>query len=166
MKVLTIILAGSIITICTILLIGWLLPIKHTANRSLLINAELDQVWHKISDYSVMPEWRIELEKVTQISAGVWQELSKSGDSIEFETIQSVPQQRLVRKIVGENLLFGGSWTFEISRQGDKTQIKITENGEVYNVIFRFVAKFMMGYHRSMDTYLEQLQASFNPSSN
>ena len=166
MKVLTIILAGSIITICSILLIGWLLPIKHTANRSLLINAELDQVWHKISDYSVMPEWRIELEKVTQISAGVWQELSKSGDSIEFETIQSVPQQRLVRKIVGENLLFGGSWTFEISRQGDKTQIKIIENGEVYNVIFRFVAKFMMGYHRSMDTYLEQLQASFNPSSN
>ena len=166
MKVLAIFLAGLMITVCFILLIGWLLPVKHTANRTLLINAEINQVWLKISDYSSMPQWRTELDKVTEISDRVLQELSKSGDIIKFETIESVSQKRLVRKIVGEALLFGGSWTFELNTQGTKTHIKITENGEIYNIVFRFVAKFIMGYHHSMDTYLAQLQTSFIQSNN
>ena len=128
----------------------------------MLLNTEINQVWHKINDYSSMPLWRIDLDKVTETSDGIWQELSKSGDIIKFETIESVSQKRLVRKIVGEGLLFGGSWTFELSTQDDNTYINITENGEVYNIIFRFVARYIMGHHSSMDKYLSQLQTSFN----
>ena len=54
--------------------------------------------------------------------------------------------------------MFGGSWTFELRAQGSYTQLTITENGEVYNPLFRFVAKYIMGYNSSMDKFLGQLQ--------
>ncbi|MCJ8314047.1 MAG: SRPBCC family protein [Saccharospirillaceae bacterium] len=161
MKLLIFILSSLTVLIGLVCLIGWMLPIKHTASRTLLINAEINAVWLKINNYPAMPQWRNELKKVTELSDGRWQEISKSGDMITFFTTETVPQKRLVRTIVGEKLMFGGSWTFELSRHERATKLKITENGEVYNIVFRFVAKFIMGHHGSMDKYLTQLQDSF-----
>ena len=59
-----------------------------------------------------------------------------------LETVEAVAPQRLVRKI-GPGLPFGGTWTYELTPEGGGTQLKITEDGEVYNPIFRVVGKFM-----------------------
>ena len=34
----------------------------------------------------------------------------------------------------------------------------ITENGEVYNPIFRFLSRYVMGYTATMDRYLQAVQ--------
>ena len=146
------------LSILVVVLIGKALPVKHQAQRSVVIEAGVAQVWAMLTHYSQMPQWRVELVSVEKISAAVWLETDKSGKSSAFITTASVPEQTLVRTIVGEDLMFGGSWTFELRAQGSYTQLTITENGEVYNPLFRFVAKYIMGYNSSMDKFLGQLQ--------
>lgn len=34
------------------------------------------------------------------------------------------------------------------------TTLRITEDGEIYNPVFRFVSRFFMGYDRTAKTYL------------
>ena len=38
------------------------------------------------------------------------------------------------------------------------------EDGEVYNVIFRFMSRFVLGHYATMDGYLRNLQAIVNGS--
>jgi len=46
-------------------------------------------------------------------------------------------------RIADTELAFGGSWTYELARTPTGgTSLSITEDGEVYNPIFRFMSKF------------------------
>jgi hypothetical protein len=35
--------------------------------------------------------------------------------------------------------------------------VRITENGEVYNPLFRFVSRYVIGHNRTIDAYLRAL---------
>jgi hypothetical protein len=59
-------------------------------------------------------------------------------------------------------LPFGGTWTFEVTPIGDGgSVVRITEDGEVYNPVFRFVSRYFMGYTATIDSYLKALGAKF-----
>jgi hypothetical protein len=63
----------------------------------------------------------------------------------------------MVTRIIDEGMPFGGSWTYELSDSDGGTEVRITEDGVVYNPIFRFVSRFVMGHHGTMDGYLTNL---------
>ena len=48
-------------------------------------------------------------------------------------------------------------WTYELAPEGSGTRLTITENGEIYNPIFRFVARFVLGYTSTMGSVLRAL---------
>ncbi len=49
-----------------------------------------------------------------------------------------------------------------ITPQADgSTLLRITENGEIRNVFFRFVSRFFMGYTKTMEEYLNALGEKF-----
>jgi hypothetical protein len=107
------------------------------------------------------------VERVTTRSGVLWKETASNGDSINYVTLEEVPQRRLVRKIVGDDLPFGGTWTFElepagaVSAQPQSTvgcQLTIIEDGEVYNPVFRFVSRFIIGHTSTQDKYIAQLK--------
>jgi hypothetical protein len=50
-----------------------------------------------------------------------------------------------------------GTWTFEFVPEGDGTRLTITERGEVYNPIFRFMSRFVFGHTATMDAFVENL---------
>ena len=160
MTILLIIMGSVAAAISLLMLIGWLLPVKHNVSRSLLLDAEIERVWQRLVSYENMPKWRLELQNVKQVGTDVWEETTKEGKSIAFATVEETQPYRLERKIVGQRLMFGGSWTFELRSKGRQTELTITENGEVYKPLFRFVAKYIIGHHRSMDKYLQQLLLS------
>lgn len=153
-----------VLLIVIVLAIGATLPVKHAALRSVELNAPADKIWSLITGYADMPKWRKELLKVEMKleSDGqeIWQEFESEKQSLDFITLEQIEGQKLVRKIVGEKLNFGGTWTFILVADGDKTHLTITENGEVYNIMFRFVSKFIMGHYASMDKYIKQLEAT------
>jgi uncharacterized protein YndB with AHSA1/START domain len=152
--------------IATVFLIGSLLPKQHTATRAARFRKPPETVWSAITDYSKFPEWR---KGVTQVEVlpsvngqPSWREFDKYGHSLPFEIDESKAPQRLVTRIADPNLPFGGTWTYEFTPQVDGgTVLRITENGEVRNVFFRFVSRFFMGYTKTMEDYLDALGEKF-----
>src|SRR5262249_39720949 len=90
-----------------------------------------------------------------------WRE--KFGGNMEatLEVIEERPPQRLVRKIVGDDLPFGGQWEYEIKPLTARSQITVTERGFVRNPIFRFMSRFVFGHHATIEKYLRSLAAKF-----
>jgi hypothetical protein len=118
--------------------VGRRLPVAHVASRSATFAVPPQRVWDVINDPAFMR------------SRGV-------GD-VKTETIESVPPRRLVRRIVGEGD-FGGTWTSELDAEASgATRLVITENGEVYNGFFRFVSRYIVGHHRTLDSFMTALR--------
>jgi hypothetical protein len=66
-----------------------------------------------------------------------------------------------VSQIADKNSPFGGAWIFELSPTSDGTRLNITERGEIYNPVFRFMSRFVFGYTRTLDTYLGNVAHRF-----
>ncbi len=43
--------------------------------------------------------------------------------------------------------------------------VQRTEQGEIYNPVFRFVSRFILGYTRTIDTYLRNVSRKFDENS-
>jgi hypothetical protein len=71
--------------------------------------------------------------------------------------VESEQPLRLVTRIADPNLPFGGTWTYLIAPEAEGCSIEITEHGEVYNPIFRFVSRFIMGHAATIEAYLSAL---------
>lgn len=144
---------------------GALLPKEHLATRSARLQQPPQAIWSAITDYQKFPEWRKSVARVEPLppvnGKPAWREYDQHKSVIPYEISESVPPERLVTRITDPNLPFGGSWTFEIAPLGGGSSVRITENGEVRNTIFRFLARFVFGYESSMNDYLKSLGAKF-----
>ena len=90
-----------------------------------------------------------------------WWEQDAHGKKIAYELIEDAPSRRVTR-IAGDNLPFGGTWTIEIAPASPTdSEVRVTEDGEIYNVLFRFLSRFVFGYAGSIEAYLQNLGAKF-----
>jgi uncharacterized protein YndB with AHSA1/START domain len=109
------------------------------------------------------PTWRPDVTSYQELPPHeghrMWRETDKHGQTISFEAVESVPPRRLVTKIADTKLPFGGTWVYEIVPAGDSCTLTITENGEVYNPLFRFMSRFIIGQTATIDRYLDALKA-------
>jgi uncharacterized protein YndB with AHSA1/START domain len=162
MKWVLIALAVVVVLVLVVVVVGFLLPVKHTASRTASFPVPPEKLWQVITTIPELPSWRKGLGKVEVLPDRnghvVWRETDSSGSAITFEVIEADAPKKLVTRIADTDLAFGGSWTYEIVPAAAGSQLTITENGEVYNPIFRFVSRFIMGHHATIDTYLESLR--------
>jgi len=161
MKWILITLAIIGLLIIAVVAIGFLLPVKHVATRSARFAQPAEKIFLAITDIQSFPEWRPSVERVEVLPpSGAhprFREIGSDG-SILFETDSLVPNKRLVNRIADRSLPFGGRWVYELTPDGNGTRLTITEEGEVYNPIFRFVSRFLMGHTRTIDRYLGDLK--------
>jgi hypothetical protein len=159
---------AGIVVLCLILLvgivalIGFSLPQGHVASRTATINRPAAVVWTTITRVDEFPAWRRSVREVQVLGRSplTWREDGSDG-ALTLETIEFREPTRLVTEIADKNLPFGGRWVYELKPVGpaaEQTEITITEHGEVYNPIFRFVSRFIMGHTATIDTYLSDLQ--------
>jgi hypothetical protein len=85
-----------------------------------------------------------------------WREVG-GGGTIAYEVVEGDPERRLVTRIADPDLAFGGTWTYELAPEDGGTRLSITEHGEIYNPLFRFIARFILGYSATLETYLADL---------
>jgi hypothetical protein len=55
-------------------------------------------------------------------------------------------------------LPFGGAWTLEVKPVAAGTELTITEDGEIYNPIFRVLSKVVFSPYWTIDTYQADLR--------
>ncbi|HEX8837076.1 MAG TPA: SRPBCC family protein [Candidatus Acidoferrum sp.] len=144
-----------------ITLIGWLLPKAHSVSREAQFPVPREAIWKAITDVEAMPVWRQGLKSVKLLpdknGLPSWVETSASG-TIPFETVVSQPPSKLVVRIADPRLPFGGTWTYEVTPVAAGSSLRIREDGEVYNPVFRFLSRFVFGYSGTIDAYLKSLE--------
>ena len=119
-------------------LIGFFLPVGHEASRSLDINTPPDRAFALLADVDNYLKW--------------W-----SGATVKSEVVERVPPSKIVTRVVGETQ-FGGTWTIDITPIESGSRITITERGEVYNVVFRTLSRFVFGHTATMESCLEAVR--------
>jgi hypothetical protein len=139
--------AGGILVllILVVVVIGAALPRDHVATGQVRVKASRTDVWAIITDIDAFPSWP------------VWVEHSSS-DRITFAVDASRPAEQWVVRIADPSLPFGGSWTYDVRDADGGTLLTITERGEVYNPVFRFVSRFVLGHEKTIQTYLSAFE--------
>src|SRR4051812_8178208 len=164
MRVVLMIIATLAALVCGVLLIGVLLPRKHIASRAIVVRRTPREVYSVARDFASASTWRPDL-KQTEMLGEVegrlrFREHSAHGQ-ITYELLQEVPNEKLVTRIVDRDLGYFGSWTYDFIATTTGTQLRITEHGEVPNVLFRFMSRFVVGHTATMDNYLKALGRKF-----
>ncbi len=158
------ILAGALLAVIALTAaIGATLPVRHTASREAVYPASRDSLYALITNVDGFASWRSGLERV-EVRPPVagrarWVEVSGDG-AILLEAVESVPGVRRVTRIADPELPFGGTWTFELEEAAGGTRLRITEDGEVDNPIFRFLSRFVFGHEGAIERFLADLAAA------
>ncbi|HEU4748968.1 MAG TPA: SRPBCC family protein [Gemmatimonadaceae bacterium] len=160
MKIALIVLGAFAALVIVVVAAGMALPVEHRAVREARYERPSAEIFALIADPKKFPSWRSSVESVEILpdSNGRrrYREVGSDG-AILYEVEESVPNERLVTRIADRSLPFGGRWTFELIPSGGSTIVRITEDGEVYNPVFRFLSRFVIGHTRGLDTYLRDL---------
>lgn len=159
--------AGIVLLVGVIALIGSRLPKTHTASRSVLLHQSPMQVYAVVRDFESASKWRSDVERVSvQPGPGGRLQLREQGKNgiINYELTEDVPNKRLATRILDTDLGYSGTWTYVLIPENGNTRITITEDGEVSNVFFRFMSRYVFGHTATMDSYLTSLAKRFGES--
>lgn len=164
MKIAPFVLGTIALLALVIAVVGWSLPVRHRASRQATYAATPEAVYAAITTVEDFPAWRSGITKVEIVDTGAgarsFREISDDGP-ILYVVEEAVPSRRLVTRIADRSLPFGGTWSYELTPAPSGTTLRITEDGEVYNPIFRFMSRFVFTHHATIDTYLKDLGKRF-----
>jgi hypothetical protein len=156
-----VVVVGLIVLVGVVALVGLFLPKGHRASRAVVYNAPPDAVFAAISDFARFPEWRSDVTSVEILSndAGLprFREVGRNG-TVTYKVEVREPASKLVTRIDDPSLPFGGSWTLLVKPVAGGTELTITEDGEVYNPIFRVMSKLFFSPYSTIDTYQADLR--------
>jgi hypothetical protein len=154
------IVAGVAALVLALAIAGSLLPKGHTATRRATFRRPATVVWSALTEIEKFPTWRRDLSSVERLpdreGRPVWREKGRNG-TLTLEQVEASPPRRLVGRIADKNLPFGGTWTYELSEVDGATTLAITEDGEIYNPVFRVLASYVFGYSTTLEKYLVDL---------
>src|ERR1700682_955501 len=141
MKILLMAVAGVVLLILAVVAIGLLLPKRHVASRSASYRATPERLYSLIAGPQ---NWRPDVLRCEPVPNAGGRELvsetTRNGETITYELLDRVPEKSLKRRIATENLPYSGTWSFSLEPHGETTAVRITEDGQVYNPVFRFMS--------------------------
>jgi hypothetical protein len=129
--------AGVIAMAAIVAAIGAALPRNHKASRTLRVKRAPAEVWPAIT-------------------------AATSASDVPVDVLEQTPPHRLVTRVKATEQMFGGTWTIVVAAEPAGSAVTITEDGWVANPIFRFVSRFVIGHHATMDGMLRTVAKTLN----
>jgi polyketide cyclase/dehydrase/lipid transport protein len=161
MKYLLIVMGTLFALLLLVVVIGVLLPKTHTASRSAVFKTTPEQLFALIDGPQT---WRSNVKKYEPVGfpdgRRQWRETDDHGKIITYEAVERHPPTLLKTRIVTGNLPYSGTWTLNLEPGDGLTVLRITEHGDVYNPVFRFVSRFLIGHTRTIDNYIRDLEVA------
>ena len=156
------IVAGLAVLVLIVAIVGAMLPKAHVASRTTRVAMPPETLYALLADVDRYQSWRPDVRSLQRLpdrdGKPAWTEdVGGMKIPLHFERLER--PSVLVSRIDGAGLAFGGTWTYKIAPAPGGSDLTITENGEVYNVIFRFMSRFVFGHHATMDGFIKHLQA-------
>jgi hypothetical protein len=122
--------------VAVVVLVGARLPVAHVASRS---------------ETFAVP--RTKLGELSLAAFG-------RGNDGSYAIVEQDAPNRFVTEITNKSLPFGGSWTYDLTDEGGGSRLTVVERGYVYNPVFRFISRYVIGHTRSLDAYFAALAQS------
>ena len=147
-------------------LFGRLQPERHTSTIWFTLSKPPAVVWEALTDYAAMPKWwpavkKVRFETPADGRTITWN-TDNHGKETGFRTLEEKPPARLVREIVGENLPYGGTWTYALADEQGHTRLTLTEDGFIKSPFLRGIEKLfvkkattMHDFEKNFSAYLE-----------
>ena len=154
------IVGGVLLLAGVMALIGSMLPKAHVASRSILLHRSPQEVYAVVRDFSSAPKWRADVKQMEVETPVYFREVGKHG-TVNYELVEDVPAQRMVTRIRDTDLGYAGQWTYSFTPESSGTRVTIREDGEVSNVLFRFMSRYIFGQTSTIDSYLTSLAKHF-----
>lgn len=158
------IICGVALLIGVIAILGSRLPKAHVASRSLYLHRSPQEVYGVVRDFSSAPKWRSDVKQIEvqpQPDGRLYFREVGKNDTVNYELIEDLPAERMVTRIRDTDLGYSGQWTYRFYSETGGTRLVITEDGEVSNVIFRFLSRHVFGHTATIDSYLTSLAKHF-----
>ena len=137
MKWIAIVAGGVVLLVGGIAGVGSLLPRNHKASRTLRVTRTPDVVWPLVIR-------------------------AMETSTVPVDILEQDPPHRLVTRVSEREKNFGGTWMLSIAAVPGGSDVTVVEDGWVANPIFRFVSRFVIGHHATMDAILKQVAASLH----
>ena len=161
MKWVLITVLALVLVVALAAMIGSRLGQSHRTSVSKTFPVPPEVIWSAMTDVAAFPSWRAGVTRVERLpdrnGYPVWMEEGRSG-KMTMAVERREPPRVLVARIADPKLPFGGTWTYEITPDAGGSRLTITENGEIYNPLFRFMARFIFGYEGTIQSYLSSLE--------
>jgi hypothetical protein len=155
------ILAAVVVLVALVAVIGVMMPREHTASRAMRFRPKPADLFATVSDFARYPEWRPGVSRVDvegPMGPGAIIREHGANGTIPYRVEVFEPPSKIVTRIADPSLAFGGTWTFEVFQNDSGSELVLTENGEIYNPIFRVLAKFFFSPYETIDTYMADLK--------
>jgi Polyketide cyclase / dehydrase and lipid transport len=158
------VIAGIALLAGVVALLGARLPKAHVTSRSILLHQSPKNVYAVVRDFNSVPTWREDVTRIEVEEQGsgplYFREVGKNG-TVNDELVEDIPAERMVTRIRDTDLGYPGQWTYTFLAENGGTRVTIRENGEVSNVLFRFMSRYIFGHTATMDGYLNSLAKRF-----
>jgi hypothetical protein len=136
MRWIVIVVGGLVVLVLAVAIVGSMLPRNHVASRTLRVRRPPQETWTALAQ-------------------------AMAASDVPTDIVESDPPRRLVSKVKETEKMFGGTWTVAIAPVESGSTLTITEDGWVGNPIFRFVSRFVMGHHATLDGMLKSVAKQF-----
>jgi hypothetical protein len=154
------IVGGVLVLAGVVALIGSMLPKAHVASRSILLHRSPQEIYAVVRDFGSAPKWRTDVKRIEVETPVYFREEGKHG-TVNYELVEDVPAQRMVTRIRDTDLGYSGQWTYSFTPENSGTRVTVREDGEVSNVLFRFMSRYVFGQTSTIDSYLTSLARHF-----
>ena len=116
------------------------------------------------------PTWRatvLRYEPAGKIDGKTsWREVDQHNHAVAYEEDEAIPPTRRVTRIADKNLPYGGTWDLRNPALGER--LDPTDHGKWrgYNPVFRFVSRYVLGHHATINQYLKDVAVHFKEPAN
>jgi hypothetical protein len=161
--------AGISILIClAVLILGLLLPAKHSVTRSVRLRRNPETVFAALDNSVDLPNWSSTVLKVEPLpdrdgKPAARYTLKWGGMRMIMIQLERTPPARLVGSMAKEGGPVLGTWTYQIVAESGGCRVDLTEDGELANPFYRVMAR-MRGLDASINQTLGDLAKKFGES--
>lgn len=139
------------------------LPEAHKVARSARYKVPKEDAWTAVADLAGQVAWRPDLQAVERLADTrgheVWREDGPDG-TLTLETVEVLPNRRMIRCVTDQGGPFGGCWTVEVAPRSDGSVVTITENLSIHSLAWRVLHPLPTRKAR-LDDYLLGLGEKF-----
>jgi hypothetical protein len=147
--------AGGLLLVSTLFVVGWLLPPGREGRAQVVIDATPKQVFEVIQAVESQPEWRAGIATVIPGPDG-WVEVTARGERITFVAEQADESQ--VRLRFSSDAGYAGTWEATLTPEGKGTRIAVVERAEVPTPLGRILARIFFAPDAFAEDYLAALK--------